>query len=1438
MKQALKKVTSITLALCMLLSGSCIVVQGADGLEETTAHAENSGTESAAFAETDSKIAEGEVNGEPGEIVQDPDIPDTYTVHIPISEEYVLKYDETKLNTEKTTDASKDIYLDYAVEETVAVEIIPVDVQSLLEVNAFTGTIDAPDAVEHTYENGTLSFIMPKADTEIQITVTADSMEELEPTVPVTPMPTEIPEKEETETTPPVPTLMPEDMEQMEEIAEQFVREQNNLTDQDSLDEITIEKSDKTGVYEITLTFVSDDGTISQPARKETVWLYDIGEINYDQIGYGNGSGGRTHHFRVSRAFEGSHRFEAFCIEPDKPMPETGEYTATELNVSDDVAKALYYGYGGTAGQGGAGWDEFRNMTEDQQYVITHAAAAYLYTKSEECAFAGLNSMAIELAKEFISFSESQDNIPDPSVDFLLNDSDGESINFIQTGKTLKASISGSVQTSPTVYLECAPMNTVTIYPPVNITYHELNNQQRVIQGTGDTAVTIPAGTRFYFTAPLNYDKKDYTTKGMRGDVVTKKLAAYKISNGGASQDMAVMFDEGTVPDNLASLKVEWMIQGQIKISMKDKDTGKNVPFSSACSFKDAKYQIFSDKDMTKLAATLTTEDNGEALSEMLPSGIYYVKASKAPIGYETDDTVYTANIDSSSGVTVIPEVQVKRANVSIMKYLDKNMTESELQQIYKDGLLAGIQFRFTYVDGSYVDVTTDRYGWASTATGEHGETDGLAYGKWILTELNPPEGYEGIDPAELMIDGEEKDIKYVCYNKQIAAYLKILKKDSVTGNMVKQSPAKFQILNKDGKAVSMQDPNNFGEITDVFSTDKNGVIYLPQQLEAGTYTLVEIEAPEGYVKAEPIEFKITSAQSYDDPVVIECNDTPQTGKIKVIQTDTGTGDVIGTGFQYEVKVLEDILDGSGEVRTGRNARGEIVPLISGTVVDYLTTGEDSTAISKELYTGSYVITNTASAEHYSKNKQEYPVTLTPDQTAEAVTAEVKVTNEKTAFGLIKTDSTEDKILEGITFHISSDKDKEGGNYVTDQNGKIYMTDLFHDTTYYIQEKATIPGYNLDSTVYEFHVDEYGMISGQSVYEMKLTNQPNILEISKKDISQKKELPGATLVVYDSTGKEVEKWVSKENPHVIKGLPAGDYVLHEKSAPERYSLAEDIEFTLSDSLQVEHVVMYDDLISIEVSKVDTTDGKELAGAELSIMDSDGKEIEHWTSTDEPHKLNLAAGVYTLTETHAPDKYATADSLRFEVTSENTIQKVVMKDSPIQVEISKQDLTNKEELKGAHLKIETLDGEMVEEWTSTKEPHRLNLPVGKYVLTEISAPKGYDVAESMKFEVVDTAEIQKVVMFDKPTDGKTNLTGKKNTTTISSSGGTAQSMSSGQPAASGHSKSTTASPVKTGDETPIGKYILLALLSASVILAAICFDKYAIRKNKHSNKKNR
>ena len=167
--------------------------------------------------------------------MQEPDVPDTYAVHIPISEEYVLKYDETKLNTEKTTDASKDIYLDYAVEETVAVEIIPVDVQSLLEVNVFTGTMDAPDAVEHTYENGTLSFIMPKADTEIQITVAEDSMEELEPTVPVTPMPTEIPEKGETETTPPVPTLMPEDMEQMEEIAEQFVREQNNLTDRGQL---------------------------------------------------------------------------------------------------------------------------------------------------------------------------------------------------------------------------------------------------------------------------------------------------------------------------------------------------------------------------------------------------------------------------------------------------------------------------------------------------------------------------------------------------------------------------------------------------------------------------------------------------------------------------------------------------------------------------------------------------------------------------------------------------------------------------------------------------------------------------------------------------------------------------------------------------------------------------------------------------------------------------------------------------------------------------------------------------------------------------------------------------------------------------------------------------------------------------------------------------
>ena len=186
------------------------------------------------------------------------------------------------------------------------------------------------------------------------------------------------------------------------------------------------------------------------------------------------------------------------------------------------------------------------------------------------------------------------------------------------------------------------------------------------------------------------------------------------------------------------------------------------------------------------------------------------------------------------------------------------------------------------------------------------------------------------------------------------------------------------------------------------------------------------------------------------------------------------------------------------------------------------------------------------------------------------------------------------------------------------------------------------------------------------------------------------------------------------------------------------------------------VIMRDDTIKVEISKKDLTTMEELPGAELTLTDKDGKEIDRWVSTDKPHYIEkLPAGDYTLTEVKAPDGYAFAESVPFTVLPTGEVQQFEMRDDVIKVEISKVDLTTMEELPGAELTITDKDGEEIDRWVSSDKPHYIEkLPAGEYTLTEITAPDGYDIAESIRFTVLPTGEVQTVVMKDARTPERT------------------------------------------------------------------------------------
>ena len=227
----------------------------------------------------------------------------------------------------------------------------------------------------------------------------------------------------------------------------------------------------------------------------------------------------------------------------------------------------------------------------------------------------------------------------------------------------------------------------------------------------------------------------------------------------------------------------------------------------------------------------------------------------------------------------------------------------------------------------------------------------------------------------------------------------------------------------------------------------------------------------------------------------------------------------------------------------------------------------------------------------------------------------------------------------------------------------------------------------------------------------------------------------------------VDEWFTDGEPRTFEGLAHGKYMIREVETPLGYQAIPDQTFEITDESHEVEISVINKPTQLDITKYDE-EGNKLFGATMQILDDQGTVLEEWTTTDETKTIEgLLPGSYILREITAPDTFKKILDVPFEITNEEKIHVLEVTDELTKTIIHKVDEAGRY-LNGALLQILDAEGNLVMEWESKREPMTITgLPHGDYILHEVQAPKGYLLAEDVKFAVTDNPEDLNVTLVD-------------------------------------------------------------------------------------------
>lgn len=681
---------------------------------------------------------------------------------------------------------------------------------------------------------------------------------------------------------------------------------------------------------------------------------------------------------------------------------------------------------------------------------------------------------------------------------------------------------------------------------------------------------------------------------------------------------------------------------------------------------------------------TATTDETGKAVIENLPLGKYTVKEKTAPKGFVLNTVPQDVTFAYEGQDTPVVEETVSFTNDRQKVELSVVKKDAENGSVLS-GAVFGLYNQSEIVSGDKVVVEADTL-LQKVTSGEDGKaafTLDLPLGQYYVKELKAPAGYVSSDEV-LLFDAsyQGQDVPAVVLEaekKNEPTTFEFTKSDFTTG--VELSGAALTVLDAEGNVV------------DTWTSVKDEPHVLKRLTVGETYTLREEFAPFGYLKATDVTFVVEDTAEVQK---VEMKDEVPTALLIINKKGEFLDkitllDKVGGFFSH----LFEYVSGSLSDVTFDVYAAEDIKAADGISEDYfkadelvgtITTDENGIAKMEGLPAGRYYVKEAETAHGFVLDGEPRYVDLSyRDQDTPVITYEEAWQNnrQKVSVHVSKKEKDTERFLEGCVIALFTREDIVSAKgellmkadtmievKATDAEGNAeFVADLPVDGKYYVKEIAAPDGFTNTGEEFDFTFDYAGQEQTEVGFEFLFENEPTTVEFSKKSLTTGEELPGAHLQLTDSEGAIVEEWVSTEEAHIIKELVVGEeYTLTETIPATGYVTAESITFVVEDTAEIQKVEMKDDVTKVEISKTDITTGKELPGAELTILDENGKEVEKWKSTDKPHYIEkLPVGKYTLREVTAPDGYLVAEDVAFEVTDTAEIHKVEMKDQPKPVE---------------------------------------------------------------------------------------------------------------------------------------------------------------------------